>query len=90
MRWEAINHSCSLSDDTDTPFTTHELHATQHKGKDTAPGADQITYTMINKMGEAGNTAFLMLLNTTYTKHNRPAVWNQQDTQPIPKPKDPK
>ena len=88
-RWEAINQACALPDSTDTPFTTHELHATHHKGRDTAPGADKITYTMINNMGEAGDTAYLLLLNTTYTKHIRPVVWNQADTQPIPKPKDP-
>ncbi|XP_068224012.1 uncharacterized protein [Palaemon carinicauda] len=44
---------------------------------------------MIKHMGPAGETAFLRLLNKTHLEHTRPQAWRQQDTQPIPKPKDP-
>ena len=44
---------------------------------------------MIAHMGPAGEEAFLHLLNCTMVQQNLPQVWNQQDTQPIPKPKDP-
>ena len=87
-RWQAINQACQMPDATDRPYTIQELHAVRHKGRDTAPGADRITYTMINNMGKSGEKAFLNLLNTTHTQHTRPKAWNQQDTQPIPKPKD--
>ncbi|KAK7081489.1 hypothetical protein SK128_008994 [Halocaridina rubra] len=65
QRWDTINHACNQKDDTDTPFTTQELKNTKHKGKDTAPGADGITYTMINNMGTSGEAAYLHLTNTT-------------------------
>ena len=65
QRWATINQACSTPDDTDQPFTTSELHQTKHKGKDTAPGADQITYTMIAHMGTAGEQAYLHLVNCT-------------------------
>ena len=53
------------------------------------PGADKITYTMTNNMGEAGERAFLHLVNTQYTQQSRIDKCNDQDTQPIPKPKEP-
>ena len=89
QRWATINQACATPDDTDQPFTTNELLQTKHKGKDTAPGADQITYTMISHMGPAGEQAFLHLVNCTMSQQTRPKAWNNQDTQPIPKPKDP-
>ena len=46
-RWERIEAACYLPDDTDCPFTTEELRRCKHKGKDTAPGADRISYSMI-------------------------------------------
>ena len=88
-RWNAINTACTQHDTTDTPFQIQELRAIKYKGKDTSPGADQITYSMIKNMGESGEKAYLLLLNTTWSQHQRPQVWNQQDTQPIPKPKEP-
>ncbi|MEL6802231.1 MAG: reverse transcriptase domain-containing protein, partial [Bacteroidota bacterium] len=88
-RWNIINDAISQSAPTDTPYTLHELSNVKHKGKDTAPGADRITYTMISNLGEAGSKAYLHLLNHTHLQHTRPIKWNQQDTQPIPKPKDP-
>ncbi|XP_068234178.1 uncharacterized protein [Palaemon carinicauda] len=44
---------------------------------------------MIKHMGPAGETAFLGSMNRTYLEHIRPQAWRQQDTQLIPKPKDP-
>ena len=88
-RWQTINHACTVPDITDTPYTTKELQELYEKGRDTAPGTNKITYTMIANMGTAGETAFLRLPNHTHLKQTRPLKWNQQDTQPIPKPKDP-
>ena len=88
-RWEEINEACLIPDDTDAPYTPEELQAVHKVGKDTAPGADKITYTMIKYMGPAGETALLRIINKTHIEQTRPVTWNQQDTQPIPKPKDP-
>ena len=89
MRLQAIDGACNRPDDTDTPYTLQELRNSYKKGKDTAPGADRITYTMISSLGQAGENMLLELVNRTHTQRNRPETWNQQDTQPIPKPKDP-
>lgn len=40
-------------------------------------------------MGPASEQTFLQLINLTMSHQIRPKSWNQQDIQPIPKPKDP-
>ena len=44
---------------------------------------------MISNLGPTGEVALLRLINRTQTERQRPRAWNLQDTQPIPKPKDP-
>ena len=85
QRWTNINQACLEEDITNTPFTTAELKNTYKAKRDTAPGADSITYTMIQNMGDAGEKIFLLLLNKTYISHTRPNNWNCADIQPIPK-----
>ena len=89
MRNNAIEQACEQPDITDTPYTLNELRQTYKKGKDTAPGADRVTYTMITCLGQAGEIMVLELINRTHLQRIRPKAWNKQDTQPIPKPKDP-
>ena len=88
-RWRAINNACSEQDDTDQPFTLNELNSAHKKGRDTAPGADKITYTMVRMLGPAGDLALLRLINKSHTEQKRPRIWNKQDIQPVPKPRDP-
>ena len=89
MRNNAIELACQQPDITDTPCTLNELRQTCKKGKDSAPGADKVTYTMITCIGQAGELMVLELINRTHLQRVRPEAWNKQDTQPIPKPKDP-
>ena len=89
MRINAIEQACQRTDSTDIPYTIEELRSTYKKGKDTAPGADRITYTMVSCLGQAGENIVLDLVNKTHLNRERPESWNKQDTQPIPKPKDP-
>ena len=88
-RWDTINTALNTPDDTDTPYTLQELRATYKTSKDTAPGADKITYTMIRQMGTRGEEITLRLINKTHIERVRPESWNKQDTQPIPKINDP-
>ncbi|XP_064089185.1 uncharacterized protein LOC135203381 [Macrobrachium nipponense] len=44
---------------------------------------------MLKNMGTAAKTVHLHIINRTYTERSRPTQWNQQNTQPIPKPKEP-
>ena len=88
-RWERIEAACYLLDDTDCPFTIEELRRCKHKRKDTAPGADGISYSMIANMGPGAEILFLGLISKTWDEKKRSMAWNDQDFQPIPKPKDP-
>ena len=45
---------------------------------------------MIANMGPGAELLFLGLINKTWDEIKRPMAWNDQDFQPIPKPKDPK
>ena len=85
QRWERINAACLEDSITNLPFSSQELHSTFKSKKDTAPGADSITYTMIKNMGDAGDKIFLTLTNHTYIRHTRPSSWGCADIQPIPK-----
>ena len=44
---------------------------------------------MIRNLGPTGEVALLRLIYQTHTERQRPRAWTLQDTQPIPKPKDP-
>ena len=87
-RWERIEAACYLPADTDCPFTIEEIRC-KHKGKDTAPGADRISYSMVAYMGPGVEILFLGLINKTWDQRKRRIAWNDQDFQPILKPKDP-
>ena len=64
-RWERIEAACYLPDDADCPFKIEELRRCKQQGKDTAPGADGISYSMIANMGPGAEILFLGLINKT-------------------------
>lgn len=76
--------------DTDHPFTQHELEQATKTSTDTAPGSDEITYSMIAHAGQKAKTALLNLINHSWEKGKIPNTWKQAIIQPIPKPQDPK
>ena len=88
-RWERIEAACNTPDVTDEPIKLHEVKATRHKGKDTAPGADKITYSMLDNIGPKSTQIYQELATLTLNQKQRPLTWRNQDIQPIPKPKDP-
>ena len=57
---------CEQTDDTDTEYTLQEYRATFKNSRDTALGADKITYTMIRYTGQAGEQITLKLINKTH------------------------
>ena len=83
-RWRVINNACSEQDDTDQLYTLDELKSAYKNGRDTAPGADKIAYTMVRMLGPAGDIALLRLINKSHTEQTRPRIWNKQDIQPVP------
>ena len=59
------------------------------KTKDTAPGADGVTYSMLAHAGPAGEAALMALINCSWLTGRLPAAWKAADIQPIPKPREP-
>ncbi|XP_068203704.1 uncharacterized protein [Palaemon carinicauda] len=80
--------ACNEPSCTDALYTSAELDAALAKCRDTAPGADGITYSMLNHLGEPTKNSYLHIINLTHDQHIRPEPWNKQDTNPIPKPKE--
>ena len=78
-RWRVINNACSEQDDTDQLYTLDELKSAYRKGRDTTPGADKITYSMVTMLGPADDIALLRLINKSHTEQTRPRVWNKRD-----------
>lgn len=72
-------------DVTDQPFAPQEM-ATARRGRETAAGADGVTYSMLAHAGTAGDAALLALLNASWMAGRLPPAWKDAD---IPKPKEP-
>ncbi|XP_068222228.1 uncharacterized protein [Palaemon carinicauda] len=88
IRMNMVTAGCNIPDDTDALYTMEELNTALSKNKDTAPGADNITYSMLKHMGNPAKEIYLKLINKTHVERVRPQLWRQQDTQPVPKPKE--
>ena len=74
-RWERIEATCYIPNDTDCPFTIEELRRCKHKGKDTTLGADGISYSMIANMGSGEEILFLGLINKVDLQFPYILVW---------------
>ena len=61
-----INRACQEAAETDTPFKMQELKESLKTRKDTAAGADKITYTMIKEAGQIAQEAILKIINQSY------------------------
>lgn len=57
--------------------------------RDTAPGADMITYSMLHHARDAGHKALLQVINASWTAQKLPLEWNKTGIQPIPKRREP-
>lgn len=87
-RMESIVEGISRRDEADTPFTIEELSNAKKKSKDTAPGQDGITYSMITNLGSTGQNALLNIINESWSIGRLPVAWKKADVLPIPKPKE--
>ena len=84
-----IQRAKAREDVTDCPFTLTELRKAKNKGRDTAPGEDGTTYTMLRSAGRAGEDALLALVNASWMVGRLPARWKEALIHPIPKPREP-
>ena len=89
QRDEVVVGAREEADATDHPFTPQELTRAKKRGRDTATGADGVTYSMLTHAGPAGDAALLAVLNTSWRAGCLPPTWKDADIQPIPKPREP-
>ncbi|XP_076030419.1 uncharacterized protein LOC143018719 [Oratosquilla oratoria] len=85
----AIEEATKEADVTDRPFTPQEQEQAKRRGRDTAAGADGVTYSMIAHAGPAGDAALLATVNESWMAGCLPPSWKEADIQPIPKPREP-
>ena len=88
-RHERVTLACGEDAATDAPFTLGELDNAFPRKQDTAPGADEITYSMISHLGRAARSVLLGLYNKSLAEGSPPAAWKTATIIPIPKPNDP-
>lgn len=88
-REETVREAIEKADVTDRPFTLQELERAKNRGRDTASGADSMSYSMLAHAGPAGDAALLAMLNASWIAGHLPPAWKEANIQPIPKPKEP-
>lgn len=71
---------------TDTPFSDREIRSSLKVSKDTAPGIDRISYSMLKHHGEKALAVIRDLFNKSLYSGKLPSPWKQANIQSIPKP----
>uniref|UniRef100_A0A669EWH7 Reverse transcriptase domain-containing protein n=1 Tax=Oreochromis niloticus TaxID=8128 RepID=A0A669EWH7_ORENI len=67
-------------------FTKTELHRVLQKSKLSAPGKDQVCYTMLNQLSESAKDLLLGLYNRVWEGGKLPQSWKEAVVVPIRKP----
>ncbi|KAG7169778.1 putative pol-like 36 [Homarus americanus] len=70
-------------------FTIDEIRRARKTSKDTAPGSDGITYSLLSNAGLAGELALITVINASWSAGKLPSAWKGANIVPIPKPNDP-
>lgn len=87
QRWARINNAINTDHPADCPFTMEELEAALALKKDSAPGEDTITFSMIKNTPPLFKQRILQLINASWTLQTLPYSWKCARIVPIPKPK---
>ncbi|XP_076062460.1 uncharacterized protein LOC143037793 [Oratosquilla oratoria] len=88
-RLHHIGDMMAQADETDEEFTLGELMAARRPDKDTAPGEDGVTYSMLAHLGPAGDEAFFRVINASWRAWRLPTAWKTATIVSIPKSKEP-
>ena len=78
-----------LTDDIDHQITREELLRAQKSSKDTAPGEDGITYSMLNQVCDVIGDPLLLLFKMSLMHGVVPEAWTTANIIPISKHNDP-
>ena len=84
-----INQAINERSPADTPFTEQELLLALRRPKDSSPGDDRITYSMLRHAPSPTHTLMLRLFNKSFAAGELPQSWKVATVVPIPKPGDP-
>ncbi|KAK8383394.1 hypothetical protein O3P69_019047 [Scylla paramamosain] len=76
-RSNLVEEACQTASAHDAAFTYDELLVVQKTSRQTAPGEDQISYTMIHKSGEGTKRALLALINASWQQGQLPDSWKR-------------
>ena len=82
-----INFTPSRNEPYNMPFTLREFESALSKCKESAPGPDDITYSMIKHAPENTKSFILSLINRIYREHSYPKLWEKAKFLPFLKPK---
>ena len=85
-RQQLINKAINVSSTSNTPFTIQELDIALLRSRDTAPGEDNLSYSMISKSSIETKTIMLRLFNKSSSLVTLPSSWKHSLLVPIPKP----
>lgn len=83
---EALIRKESTEDAMDSPFTLSEMKRAIDKAKVTAPGKDQISYSMLKQFGILMQMKLLGLYNKSWEEGSLPISWKEAIIIPIAKP----
>lgn len=85
-REAGVAEAARLADDTDAPITREELFRARKTSRDTAPGQDGITYSMLNAVCHVAGDPLVHLYNMSLSQGTLPEAWKTANIVPIPKP----
>ncbi|ROT84526.1 pol [Penaeus vannamei] len=81
----SIHTAIALPSDLDVPFTLHEIKKVIKTSKDTAPGIDKISCSMLNHLGDHALMQITNLFTASLTSGRLPSQWKEANIHPIPK-----
>ena len=86
-RLHRIKEAINTPDPTyDVPITEYEIDKAFSKGKDSAPGADRVTYSMIKHSGPVAKTIAQKIYNISWNSGKLARNWKIAAQVAIPKP----
>ena len=86
LEQEQINFASLGNESYNLPFTLTEFKSALGKCNDSAPGPDDITYSMLKHVPETTLYFILGLINRIYREHNFPKLWEMAKLLPFIKP----
>ena len=84
-----VTAAVHLNDDTDHRITREEFLRARKSSKDTAPGEDDITYSILNHVCDVLGDPLPHLFNMSLMHRVVPEAWTTTNIIPIPKHNDP-